>query len=70
VLTIKLAEPLSKGNSICITIKYSAGIYDGNYALGRKPKNINELLYHVNDTAKSSISIYIKPEALTKKTIE
>jgi aminopeptidase N len=38
-LTIKLAEPLSKGNSICISIKYSAGIYGGNYTLSRKPRS-------------------------------
>jgi aminopeptidase N len=38
-LTIRLAETLSEGDSICITIKYSAGIYGDDFTLGRKPRS-------------------------------
>ena len=38
-LTIKLGEPLSEGSQICITIKYSAGVYGIGYTLGRKPRS-------------------------------
>jgi hypothetical protein len=36
-LTIRLGEPLQEGSRICITIKYSAGVYGIDYTLGRKP---------------------------------
>jgi aminopeptidase N len=38
-LTIRLAETLSEDDSICITIKYSAGIYGNDFTLGRKPRS-------------------------------
>ena len=38
-LVIKLEKTLSKGDSICITIKYSAGIYGDDFTLGRIPRS-------------------------------
>jgi aminopeptidase N len=38
-LTIRLAETLSEDDSICITIKYSAGIYGDDFTLGRIPRS-------------------------------